>query len=130
VLATFGYDDLGRRISLTRGNGTVTSYDHDAAGRLETLGQDLAGTGADVTLGFGYNRAGQIVSNTRSKDLYALIARPLGNIDYEAGGLNQLTKVGAAVRPMTGGATSRRTGPKATATRLRICSSPAPTARR
>ena len=49
-----------------------------------------------MTLGFGYNRAGQIASNTRSKDLYALIARPLGNVDYEAGGLNQLTKVGAA----------------------------------
>jgi YD repeat-containing protein len=96
-VTTFGYDNLGRRTSLTRGNGTVTNYDHDANGRLETLGQDLAGTSADVTLGFGYNRAGQIASNTRSKDLYALIARPLGNVDYEAGGLNQLTKVGAAV---------------------------------
>lgn len=26
VLAAFAYDDLGRRVSLTRGNGTVTGY--------------------------------------------------------------------------------------------------------
>jgi hypothetical protein len=29
VLASFAYDDLGRRTALTRGNGTVTDYSFD-----------------------------------------------------------------------------------------------------
>jgi YD repeat-containing protein len=55
VLATFAYDDLGRRTSLARGNGTSTSYAYDSAARLSQLTQDLAGTANDLTLGFTYN---------------------------------------------------------------------------
>jgi YD repeat-containing protein len=44
VLATYGYDRLGRRISMTRGNGTSTAYGYDAAGRLHLLSRDLAGS--------------------------------------------------------------------------------------
>lgn len=52
MLATFGYDDLGRRTSLTRGNGTATSYSYDPAARLASLGQVLASSASDLTLGF------------------------------------------------------------------------------
>jgi RHS repeat-associated protein len=71
VLATFAYDDLGRRASLTRGNGTTTSYTCDAASRLTQLVQDLAGTANDLTLGFTWNPAGQIATASRSNDLYS-----------------------------------------------------------
>lgn len=40
ALATFAYDDQGRRTSLTRGNGTSTSYGYDPASRLSSLEQD------------------------------------------------------------------------------------------
>ena len=63
VLATFGYDDKGNRTSLARGNGTSTSYTPDAVSRLQTLTQTFPGSSANsLTLGFGYNPAGQIVS--------------------------------------------------------------------
>jgi YD repeat-containing protein len=43
VLASFSYDELGRRASIARGNGTVTTYGYDAASRLAALTQELAG---------------------------------------------------------------------------------------
>jgi RHS repeat-associated protein len=96
VLATFAYDNLGRRTSLTRGNGTVTTYAHDAASRLQTLGQDLPGTSHDLTLGFAYNPASQIVSNVRSNDLYSYTGATVGTTHSTANGLNQLTALGGA----------------------------------
>ena len=66
VLATFAYDDLGRRTTPTRGNGTSTSYSYDAASRLAQLTQDLASTGSDQTLGFSYNPASQIATPVRT----------------------------------------------------------------
>jgi RHS repeat-associated protein len=90
VLATFGYDQLGRRSSLTRGNGTVTGYTPDAVSRLQQLSQDLPGTGNDLTLGFAYNPAGQIASTTRSNDLYAWTGHGLGTTSTTSNGRNQI----------------------------------------
>jgi YD repeat-containing protein len=95
VLASFGYDDLGRRTGLTRGNGTATGYGHDAVSRLGSLSNELAGTANDLTLGFGYNPAGQIASNTRSNDLFAWTGSATGTTGSAANGLNQLTQAGA-----------------------------------
>ncbi|MDP9414121.1 MAG: hypothetical protein M3Q08_08510 [Pseudomonadota bacterium] len=39
-----------RRTSLTRANGTSTSYSHDLVSRLSQLAQDLGGTTNDLTL--------------------------------------------------------------------------------
>jgi YD repeat-containing protein len=95
VLATFGYDDLGRRTSLTRGNGTITSYGYDPASRLTSLAQDLAGSAYDLSLTFSHNPALQIVSNTRSNDLYAWTGHGSGTTGAIVNGLNQLTVQGA-----------------------------------
>jgi RHS repeat-associated protein len=95
VLATFGYDDLGRRTSLAYGNGTVASYGYDPVSRLTSLGQDLGGTAYDLALGFGYSPAGQIVSNSRSNDAYAY-ALAAGTVASAANGLNQLTSQSGA----------------------------------
>lgn len=89
VLASFAYDDLGRRTSLTRGNGTSTSYGWDAASRLSQLVQDLAGTTNDLTLGFTYNPASQIATNTRSNDLYSF-AKTNAAGTWTFNGLNQM----------------------------------------
>ncbi|GAA0330367.1 hypothetical protein GCM10009087_45680 [Sphingomonas oligophenolica] len=96
VLASYSYDNLGRRTSIARGNGTATSYGFDTVSRLTSLAQDLFGTANDLTLGFGYNPAGQIMSATRSNDSYAWLATTAGNTNraYALNGLNQMTTVG------------------------------------
>jgi RHS repeat-associated protein len=98
VLASFGYDGLGRRTSLTRGNGTVTSYQPDAVSRLETLTHTFPASAVSaVALGFTYNPAGQIASNTRTNDLFAWTGSAAGTTPSAANGLNQLTQAGAVV---------------------------------
>ncbi len=66
VLATYGYDQLGRRTSVTRGNGTVSSYGWDGGSRLTSLTLNLSGTSQDATWTLGYNPAGQVVSRALS----------------------------------------------------------------
>jgi RHS repeat-associated protein len=95
VLATYAYDDLGRRTSVTRGNGTSTSYTFDNASRLTQIADDLSGTTYDQTFGFSYNPAGQIASNTRSNDNYAWNGHYNVNRSYTSNGLNQYTASGS-----------------------------------
>ncbi|EZP56494.1 YD repeat-containing protein [Sphingomonas sp. RIT328] len=94
ALATFGYDDLGRRTTLTRGNGTVTSYGYDGASRLTSLTQDLAGSAWDQTYGFTYNAAGQILTRSSSNDSYAWTGAANVDRSYAVNGLNQYTSAG------------------------------------
>lgn len=96
VLATFGYNDLGRRTSLTRGNGTVTSYGYDAVSRLASLGHDLAGTSHDVTATFTHDPASGIASRTRSNPGYAYVQFANGSLSDTINGLNQVTATGGA----------------------------------
>jgi RHS repeat-associated protein len=95
VLATYGFDNLGRRTSITRGNGTVTSLDYDAVSRLSSLGQDVAGTSSDVSVTLTYNPASQINVYTRSNDSFAWGGHYTVNRNYGVNGLNQLTAAGA-----------------------------------
>lgn len=96
VLATFGYNDLGRRTSLVRGNGTTTSYGFDPVSRLSLLKQGFRDAANNLTLEFGYSPASQITSSTRSNDAFAWTGRVSGTTTAAANGLNQLTQVGGA----------------------------------
>lgn len=80
-----------------RGNGTSTSYGFDAASPLTALTQDLSGTAHDIKLGFAYNPASQIVSNTRSNDAFAWTSHYNVNRAYAANGRNQYSQSGAVV---------------------------------
>lgn len=95
VLATYAYDNLGRRTGVTRGNGTTTSYGYDAVSRLASLGHDVAGTANDVTTTFAYSPASQIASLTRNNDGYAWGGHYNVNRPYGVNGLNQLTTAGS-----------------------------------
>ena len=95
LLATYAYDDLGRRTSLTRGNGTVKSYAYDAVSRLSSLGEDLAGTSFDLTQSFTYNPASQIATATRSNDSYAWSDHYNLTRNYGSNGLNQYISSGS-----------------------------------
>jgi YD repeat-containing protein len=97
VLADYDYNNLGRRISLTFGNGTSTSYTYDPVSRLSGLSHDLAGTANDLTIGsIAYNPASQIISLQRSNDAYAFTGHSSASTASVANGLNQLTSIGGS----------------------------------
>ncbi|MEQ1709496.1 MAG: RHS repeat-associated core domain-containing protein [Terricaulis sp.] len=96
VLASFAYDNLGRRASLARGNGVSTAYAYDAASRLATLTQDLTVAGQDQSYGLSYNAASQITERTGSNAAYDLPAPVDGTTSYSANGLNQYGNVAGA----------------------------------
>jgi RHS repeat-associated protein len=91
VIATFGYDDQGRRTSLTRGNGVVTAYDYDDASRIEAIAHDFANDSNNLTLEFDYNPASQITENRRSNELYSF-APALGTETRSHDGLNRIAQ--------------------------------------
>ncbi|WP_116811997.1 RHS repeat-associated core domain-containing protein [Steroidobacter cummioxidans] len=96
LLATYTYDNLGRRKTLTRGNGTTTGYDFDGASRLTELTQNLAGTAADQTVGMSYTPASQISTRTSSNDAYSWAEDQNLTRSYAVNSLNQYTTVGGA----------------------------------
>jgi YD repeat-containing protein len=64
--------------------------------RLTSLGQELAGTSHDLTLGFGYNRASQVSSRTSTNETYASNTAANAQRSYSVNGLNQYTQVAPA----------------------------------
>ena len=91
-IASFAYNAPGERSGETRG-AVTTSYGYDGVSRLTSLGHDLAGTADDVTWQLGYNPPSQIVSTTRSNDLYDY-AYAATNKAYTVDGLNQYSTAG------------------------------------
>ncbi len=97
ALQTTAYDNLGRRIATGKGNGVVSSWSYDGIGRLASLSQDVAGTAQDLTLGFTYNPAGQIVSRSVSNNAYVYTPASTA-MAYVNNMLNRLTSInGSAV---------------------------------
>ncbi|MCE3544160.1 RHS repeat protein, partial [Escherichia coli] len=92
-LITFGYDDMGRRTSLSRANGTATTYAYDPASRVSAL--TLSGGNQSNALTFSYNPAGQITSRSSSNDAYAWTGAYNVDRGYGVNALNQLTSAGA-----------------------------------
>jgi RHS repeat-associated protein len=96
LLATYAYDDLGRRTSVTYGNGSSTAYSYTPVSQLASLTQNLAGTANDVAFTFQYNAAGQIAAQDRSNDGYVWQNHFNVTRGYTANGQNQYTAVGTA----------------------------------
>lgn len=96
VLATYAYDDLGQRTSLTRGNGVTTTYTIDAASRLTNLTLNLSGTTSDQTWTYSYDAAMGVRTRAGSNSAYAVSPAPAtGTRSYTSNGLNQLTTSGS-----------------------------------
>lgn len=72
TLATYAYDPLSRRTSLTYGNGAAVAYAYTDAGDLTTLSHDLDGSGTtnDVTFTYTYTNAHQLNDTAYSNTLY------------------------------------------------------------
>jgi RHS repeat-associated protein len=94
ILATYAYDNLGRRTALTRGNGANASYTYTGS-RLTQLAESPVGTTHDLALTFAHNKAGQIVTLTKSNDLF-VYAPVAGTLATPPDRLNQLASVGGA----------------------------------
>lgn len=96
MLASYAFDNLGRRTSVTFGNGSTQSFAYDAVSRLSTLANDLNGgtTTHDLTQSFTYNPASQIASAARGNDAYAWGGHYNVDRSYTANGRNQLTAAG------------------------------------
>jgi RHS repeat-associated protein len=90
VLASYEYDQLGRRDRLVFGNGEVTDYHYDPVSRLDELKLDLGGTASDVTFTYAYNPAWQIAGRTATSDLYAWTGHGNGTTATTADGLNRI----------------------------------------
>ena len=111
-LASYAHDDLGRRTTVTLGNGTATTYGYSTQGDLGSLAHNLAGTAQDQTYSYTRNQAREIATHSWSNDLYQW-AGAVGNAtngtrSYTANGLNQYTA--AAGSPVTHDANGNLTG--------------------
>jgi YD repeat-containing protein len=94
LLATYGYDALGRRTSVVRGDGTATTYQFDTAQRLSQINLDLAGTSQDDVRSFTYNSAGQVTSRASTNNLYSWNGAYNVSRGYSVNGKNQVTSSG------------------------------------
>jgi YD repeat-containing protein len=92
-LVRIAYDPAGggQGLALGPGGASAAAYGYDPAGRLQSLGHDLAGTASDQALTFAYNPASQIVSRTSSNDSYASNTAQSVSRAYAVNGLNQYT---------------------------------------
>jgi YD repeat-containing protein len=117
VLATFGYDDRGRRTSLTRGNGSVTTYGYNHPSGLPShLGHHVPRPGQpsfDPFSYFSHNAAGQVINVNRNHDAFA--ATPANqSLSTPADGLNRIGQAGAAHQlPVAGDRDPGSAGPRA-----------------
>ena len=91
-LTGFTYDSAGRRAS---GAWNRTLYGYDPAGRLQTLSHDAEGAARDLTLGFAYNPASQMVSRSSDNGAYAWSVSNVVRV-HNVNGLNQYTAAGPA----------------------------------
>jgi RHS repeat-associated protein len=94
VLATYAYDDQGRRTSVTFGNGASQAFTYDQVSRLASLTNDLSGTANDLSATFTHNPASQIASTTRTGDAYAFTGLANQTTSSTANGLNQQVTIG------------------------------------
>jgi RHS repeat-associated protein len=106
VLATYYDDQLGRRTSMCRGTGAIsscasvarTAYSYDAISRLTGLSHDLVTGGAtnDASWTLAYSPASQIASRSASSALYEWPYSATFTDAYAVNGLNQYTTVAGA----------------------------------
>ncbi|WP_341021731.1 RHS repeat-associated core domain-containing protein [Brevundimonas diminuta] len=94
------YDNMGRVNRLNRRNGTAwsspTTYAYDGLSRLTSQTHNLSGTAQDLTTGFTYNPASQVVTRTPSNDAYRFTGLVNVNRAYAVNRLNQYTSAGSA----------------------------------
>ncbi|WP_162250228.1 RHS repeat-associated core domain-containing protein, partial [Caulobacter sp. Root1455] len=94
-LASYTYDNLGRRSAAWLANGANSQYNYDAASRLSDLSLYVPDPAKRQAYGLTYNAAGQVKSRTGSNSLYEWTAASTAR-SYTTNGLNQYAAVAGA----------------------------------
>ncbi|MDQ0612258.1 RHS repeat-associated protein [Variovorax sp. W1I1] len=103
-LASYAYDDLGRRTTVTLGNSTTVQRTYDAQGAMATLKNFLSSTAQEVQYTYVRNQIRELKSVTWSNNIYQWTGAAPGTQSYTANGLNRYTAVaGAAIGYDTNG---------------------------
>jgi RHS repeat-associated protein len=95
-LATYAYDDLSRRTTVTLGNGAVTTYGYTTQSALASIDHNLTGSSQDNTWTYTRNQAQEIVTQAFSNSAYQWAGYANGTVGYTANGLNQYTAIASA----------------------------------
>ena len=95
-LASYAYDDLGRRTKVTLGNGTTIERGYDAQGALANLRNFLASASQEVRYTYTRNQLRELKSVSWTNNLYQWSGASPGTKSYTANGLNQYTTAGGA----------------------------------
>ncbi|RSZ30580.1 RHS repeat protein [Variovorax beijingensis] len=95
-LASYAYDDLSRRTTVTLGNGTTVQRTYDNQGAMATLKNFLASTAQEVQYTYVRNQIRELKSVTWSNNIYQWAGAAPGTQSYTANGLNQYTAAAGA----------------------------------
>jgi len=95
-LATYAYDDLSRRTTVTLGNSTTVQRTYDALGAMATLKNFLSSTAQEVQYTYVRNQIRELKSVTWSNNIYQWAGAAPGTQSYAANGLNQYTTAAGA----------------------------------
>ncbi|HRK63601.1 MAG TPA: RHS repeat-associated core domain-containing protein [Terricaulis sp.] len=96
LLGVYAYNNLGQRVSLTRGNGVVTTFAYDDLARLDAMRHDLASTASDQLYDFTRNLSDQSTDRQGHNASYDWSPLSAGTTNYTDNNLNQYTAVGGA----------------------------------
>ncbi len=97
-LASYAYDDLGRRTTVTLGNGTTVQRAYDRQGALATLKNFLASPSQEVQYTYTRNQLRELKSVAWTNNLYQWSGASPGTKSYTSNGLNQYTAAGGATQ--------------------------------
>lgn len=95
-LASYAYDDLSRRTTVTLGNGTTVQRTYDNQGAMATLKNFLASTAQEVQYTYTRNQLRELKSVSWSNDIYQWTGSAPGTQSYTSNGLNQYTAAAGA----------------------------------
>lgn len=95
-LASYAYDDLSRRTTVTLGNGTTVQRIYDAQGSMATLKNFLSSAAQEVQYTYVRNQIRELKSVTWSNNIYQWTGAAPGTQSYAANGLNQYTSAAGA----------------------------------
>lgn len=95
ALVNQAYNAKGEVTLRTRAGSVNTTLTYDAASRPATMFHNIAGTSGDITFGFGYNPASQIITRSRSNDAYVYGGDVNVARTYAVNGLNQYVTAGS-----------------------------------
>ncbi|WP_323123602.1 RHS repeat-associated core domain-containing protein [Burkholderia alba] len=93
LLAQYAYDDLGRRTTVTLGNGTRTERQYDNQGAMSSLAHVLTTTPMNVQFTYTRNQVGDLTQINVSNSLYQWAGGTPSTQSYAANGLNQYTSI-------------------------------------